>query len=474
MDKCRSGRANLERLSWQDDLMRAWVGLLLIGCQVSPASVDTERLDLTCFAVDPPVVEFPELSGGDRASAHARITNLSGGPLTLHQSPARPPFTITPSEDTELAPGDTASLRIDFAPTDGLLHLETIALTTPGLPECAAQLTMRGLGGGKLFASPLDFGRLEVGDTTTQDLIITNGARVPVTVEAPRFDVAANVATLTVGLAFPLTLTAGASVRVPVTATVLLPEDVAGSFTLPSSLGAVTEPVALLVGTPKAELAAVPVDVPIFGSMTSGTDREVVLRNVGTPGGPSSRLRLVPPFARVVSQDSSELFVFQDPTVAMSGLRAGSSTEVQLRLMPRGLGRHTWQVTLLTNAPQTPELTFTVTTTSVELPPCSLTQSPDSLPVPGDGGTARLTLTNVGTERCVLDHLRLGVFGFPVPNEAGDRFEIVSGGFSQLELAPGAVHHVDVARQGRPSVSSVRYLVFQPNATERSATVFSN
>jgi Abnormal spindle-like microcephaly-assoc'd, ASPM-SPD-2-Hydin/PQQ-like domain len=139
----------------------------------------------------PPVLSFQATSiGGEREEA-ATFSNVGGQPLTIEEVrlPAAP-FAVegAPKATTQIAPGDSITVVVKFAPTSAGMFDDALVLKTSG---GEGEVGISGSAGapGRLQIAPeaLDFGSVLLGSSLTKSFVVTNtgGTAVPITKSKP-------------------------------------------------------------------------------------------------------------------------------------------------------------------------------------------------------------------------------------------------------------------------------------------------
>ena len=457
----------------------ALISLVVLGACTPLVTSQPDAGLQPCFTVDRNEIDFGELDGGP-AVAQLRLANQGSELLFVDPSPVASPFRFDVDgfvpTGFSIAPGSTTQLRVIAETDDGLVHLERLVIAQEGRSDCTQTVNLRAQGIGRVSATDaLDFGNVDLGAEKTLPLTLRNTTRAPVTVWGVDLE-AATPGIFSLEPPSPTTsfvVPARGAWTIDVRARAALPVRATGSVTLRFGESMVqVVPLTLIAGTPRAELEGAPIVIPELGFREAATPRSFAirnlrLRNVGTGGAPEAQLRLVAPFldfeGNFADGGTPDLEVEFGQVFTAD---AGATTEFAIRVQPPVLGPRTWHVKLLTNAPQ-PPLEFDVSTNAVTLPDCTLNVPNEAqLDVPADGGVAAFTLRNVGTTRCVLDHLVLDV--------PPDTFAVVDGGFEQLTLMPGQSHQVLVVSVGPlPDFSfpTLRYLVFGAPQFESTVTL---
>ncbi|MBL8957091.1 MAG: choice-of-anchor D domain-containing protein [Myxococcaceae bacterium] len=124
-----------------------------------------------------------------------------------------------------------------------------------------------------------------------------------------------------------------------------------------------------------------------------------------------------------------------DPAVGIVAKAGMSVLDIPIRVTPNATGKTLeWDVTLLTNDPDEPEVTVTVKAQSVTLPPCQYTVSPASLNfglvTPPSYRDLTFNIKNVGTQSCLIPYLDLETGSSPI-------YSLPNGPIEQRDVAPG-------------------------------------
>jgi hypothetical protein len=416
------------------------------------------------------------------------VRNHTGKDRSLTLLPLGKPYSVLPLPGGfRLPAGSTRDLTVFFTPTDGMLHLDELQLIDDGNGDgaCEVRVPLRGLGSGTVSLggtpAPLDFGFMEPGAQQRLQFNVSNSRREPVRLEAVNvvFDSGFSIPEpITVLEPVSLTVPAGGTLGFELVAAPQLLGTIAGRVVINAGPTTLQAPFALRVGVPEPELFPASlepwrVDFDPTTAPHGFSDRPLRLRNVGS-SGPSKEagLRLLSVQIAALQGDSRELQLTAPPQ-AFLGLASGESAELSLHLEPATQGPKEFLVTLFTNSPVAPRVVLPVRASTEVLPPCELTVSPsrELLLTPIDEGrcAGSVTFTNLGTDRCVIDDVRLR-------EGAENEFTIASGQAPQVELQAGQQYTAIIVGPRSPSVTrvgSLSFHVFNPNSRVEVIELYS-
>ncbi|MBK7858468.1 MAG: hypothetical protein IPJ65_07560 [Archangiaceae bacterium] len=144
-----------------------------------------------------------------------------------------------------------------------------------------------------------------------------------------------------------------------------------------------------------------------------------------------------------------------DPGVGIVAAVGQSLLDIPVRITPAGPNKALeWDVVILSNDPDEPEVTLNVKAQSVELPPCNFQLSPTALNyglgTPPAYRDLPFTIKNLGTganDICLLTNLDMKLGTDPM-------YSLPDGALDQVELPPGGVLNVKVRSAPSGSVGS--------------------
>lgn len=431
----------------------------LVGCRPAEQSVPPPN---PC-TMSPPSIDFGEVVSGQRsASRELVLRNDSDQYRVVEVGVPELPFVFVgrPPESVFINAKSSRLFEVAFQPEDGRLRFGELMITELNTREenglCNFTVPLQGLGSGRVTLNPpqLLF-KVEPGQTETQELMINNSRRTPVTI-TPRVFFTTNPLggePITVD-STPVVVPAFGSTAVRVNAVPATPGVVHGAIGITFDDGtALSSEFVLGAGKPVAEV--LPSEVNDWrvrydpgSTPASISKRRLIVRNVGSSGNVNElALRLGMPALSIEAIQGSpqELFVADFGKLG-EGLLQGDSTELVMTLWPLSLGPKEFRLKLLVNEPlDTPldpqEVIEVMVRANVEtMPDCSMKVSPATTlqltPVNGrlEGS---VTFTNTGTTPCIVDDPHLSQI---VPG-----YFILSGKTDQVEIAPGASYVITVA-----------------------------
>jgi hypothetical protein len=192
------------------------------------------------FYASPGTLAFGTVPTGTTKALTADITNGGTTPETVTAtSPPSSPFSVTglPAPNTQLAPGASTTLTINYKPTAA--QNDTGSLSVTGADGTATvNLTGTGVTGqGTLTASPaaVSFGSVSLGQQAAQSIDVSNSGTLPMTITGFR------APTVPFGTPVPvttgITLSPGDDLQIPVTFTPQSLGSVGGTYTLTANDG---------------------------------------------------------------------------------------------------------------------------------------------------------------------------------------------------------------------------------------------
>jgi iron transport multicopper oxidase len=138
------------------------------------------------LATSPAVLSFGGVAVGGRASAVATFKNVGGAPLTINavHLPAAPFFaTGAPAPGTEIQPGGSLTVNVNFEPTaEGSFSDEISMETTGGNGGVGLTGTASAPGHLSISSEQIGYGEVEVGSSASRSFTITNTGGTAVTI----------------------------------------------------------------------------------------------------------------------------------------------------------------------------------------------------------------------------------------------------------------------------------------------------
>ncbi len=292
------------------------------------------------LAVSPSSLAFGTVTVGSTQGQTVTITNSGGTSASITQASATGAgIRVTgPAVPLSLAPNQSASFQVTFAPTAAGATTGSFAVvSTAANSNLALAITGNAVAPGVLGIMPtsLGFGSVQVGSSQTQPATITNsgGSTVTLTGATPTgagFSLS--------GLAFPLTLSPGQSSAFSVTFTPQASGSVTGNVAFASSAATATLPLSG-TGLASGSLAASPASVS-FGSVQLGGHQA---QTVTLTNNASSSV--------TISQASASGtgFSLTGPTLPVT-LTAGQSASFTATFAPATAGTATGSIAIASNA----------------------------------------------------------------------------------------------------------------------------
>ena len=441
-----------------------WLLALLVALAGCPRPPDPVPVENPC-SVTPTSIDFGEVRSGSRSpSRELVLRNDSPQYKIIDFTVPEPPFLFVGQQAGAIfIPANSAKIfEVAFQPDDGRLHFAELSVvdmdTRYDVEKCELTVPLRGLGSGLVTVSPQQFAlRSEPGETKTQELLINNSRRTPVTITAQvlfREPVAGELVTVDSG---PLEVPAFGSAPLVVRASPSVPTFERGNviITIVEDGSTRLSEFAVIAGKPVAQVLPTELDawrVPYPGNSSR---RRLTVRNVGNSGAVDQlklRTRLPGISVEAIQGSLQEFSVTESPELFL-GLVQGQSVELEVRLWPLSLGPKEFKVKVLfddqLNAPMEPDPVIEVMVrANVEtMPSCTMTVEPQGTlqlaPVNGrlEGS---VTFTNTGSTTCIVDDPHLSSTTSP-------GFFIVSGATAQAEVAAGASYVVTIAGPLQPT-----------------------
>ena len=202
----------------------------LFGCGTTPSggSQTTNQQNLT---LGNGTLTFAPVVAGGSATLSDTVTNGSTASVTISSvSSSNSSFTIASALPINLAPGQSATFDIAFAPQSAGKPSGTVTLSS-GAGQLKIAVSGTAVSAGTLTSSPtsLSFGNVVLGKTQTQNVSITNAGGSSVTVT--QASASSSIFTIN-GLTLPLNLNPGQSASFSVLFTPKAPGNVSGSVSL--------------------------------------------------------------------------------------------------------------------------------------------------------------------------------------------------------------------------------------------------
>jgi hypothetical protein len=306
--------------------------------------------------------------------------------------------------------GQSMVLQVTFAPTTAGGASGAVVVTSDAVPS-TANITLSGSGVAasytmSLAPASLNFGNINVGSSTTQNVQLSNTGNSSVTVT----QVAASGAGISVsGVAMPLTLAPSQGVPLTVKYSPTVSGATAGSVTVTNSDGVnATEAV---TGTAiQAGLSITPASAT-FGSVVTGNanSQTIQIRNSGTAN-------------LTISQATVTGAGFSLTGLALPlTLAPGQGGNFNVQYAPQGAGNASGAVSIVSNAPNSPTNvalsgTGVAATYTISVNPTSL-----SFGSVTDGSSAAqgFTVTNTGNSNVAVSGMNLTGTGYSILSGAG-------------------------------------------------------
>ena len=360
------------------------------------------------LSASPTSLSFGNMNVGGTSSQNINLTNTGTSNVALSQvGVSGAGFSIGPfTVPQTLTPGQTTTVTVVFAPTSGGSVTGSVSVVS-NATNSPATVTLSGTGVVvtlQLSANPtsLSFGTVNVGTSSSQNVILTNVGNSSVTISQVSISGAGFSAS---GLTLPLTLAASQTATLSVTFAPTAAGSVTGSVSVVSN--ATNSPLTLaLSGTgfvPTFLLSASPTSLS-FGNVTVGTSstQTVALTNSGNSSVTISQVNV-----------SGAGFSASGLTLPLT-LTAGQSTALSVQFAPSAGGSVTGSLSVASNATNSPA-TVTLSGSGV-VATFLLSASPTSLSfgniLLGSSSTQTVALTNSGNSSVTISQVNVSGAGF--------------------------------------------------------------
>jgi hypothetical protein len=298
------------------------------------------------LSASPTSQAFGTVTVGSNKSLSQTVTNVGGTSVTISQGSASGAgFSISGlSASTVLAPGQSTSFTVTFAPTTAGAATGSVTVSSNASnPSLAIGLSGTGAAAGLLSASPtsLSFGSVAVGSSQTLSETVTNSGGTAVNISAAS---ASGSGFSISGIATPLQLTAGQSLTFAVTFAPASAGAASGSVNIASNASNPSLSIGLSgTGTAaQGQLAASPTSLS-FGNVVVGSSKSLTTTLTASGG------------AVTISSDSSTSGQFALSGVSLpTTLSAGQSATFTVIFTPQTSGSASATASFTSNASNTP------------------------------------------------------------------------------------------------------------------------
>ncbi len=411
--------------------------------------------------VTPNPVDFGAVLAGASRTLNVRITNLLTDPIQLtsesngqgavvvRQSAGDGRFVIeTPltrngsliADDGTLAAGASIEVPVRYEPNPiPSMTSDDARWVISTCPDALCDVTVRLIGRStdnavECTPAALDFGAVNPNTTLTRQVTCRNVASDPVDVGPWALDATSDRAFTMERYTTTSSLAPGASYTVDVSFTptdaMLQSGAIARGIAVFSALGSTGLPLmpirVVLSGRAGGPTIVVTPEELHFGGIAIGTSRS---RNVVVTNDGYEDLIL----SGIVEGPAATGDFSGGPTPLV--IPSGTATVVRATFTPTTEGAIVSSLVFQSNDPITPELAVPADGVGVRLPPCLYTLTPAQLSMGlvyvGRTATAAATLTNVGTDLCLINDIEL------VSATATSGFTLPGGPETGIMLAPG-------------------------------------
>jgi hypothetical protein len=386
----------------------------LFGCGATPSGgSQTTQQNLT---LGNSTLNFGTVVAGANAALSDTLTNSSTTSATITSaSSSNSSFTVTSALPINIAPGQSATLGIAFAPQSVGKPSGTVTLSS-GAGQLQIAVSGTVVSAGSLSSSPasLSFGNVVLGKSQTQNVSITNSGGSAVTVT--QASASSSVFTIN-GLTLPLSLSPGQSASFSVLFTPNAPGNVSGSIALGGtaslSVAQTSKGQSLNVsasvsmsgdGIPSGQLNLSPGSID-FGNVQVGKTQSQTATLTNSGGN-----------AVTVSQAVAAGSGFSFSGLSLPAtLAAGQSVNFSVTFAPKSSGAATGSVAFTSDATN-PSLNLPMT--GVGNVPGALTANPSSLSFGSvqvsNSKTLSETLSNSGGTTVTLSQATVSGAGFSI------------------------------------------------------------
>lgn len=181
--------------------MTAWFGvaLLLTGCRADPEATEPVAIEVAPGELHVPTrtLDFGTVALADSAQQDLVLSNVGTGTLYIHDlqlsdDGLRVHWTLGADVQQELAPGETLLVPVFLAPRDVVdpTVVLTVVSSDPATPRITVELTAQVAGVPVLRLNPdaLDFGDVQVGQSKTLDVVLSNLGNDTLTIDSLTLD----------------------------------------------------------------------------------------------------------------------------------------------------------------------------------------------------------------------------------------------------------------------------------------------
>ncbi len=360
------------------------------------------------ITASPSSLSFGTVQTGANKSIQETLTNSGGTSINITQLSATGAYSVTGATlPISLAAGASTTFNVLFAPASSGVANSTLTVTSNASnPSLSIPLSGTGAAPGSLAAgtSPLSFGTVTVGQSTTLSETITNSGGSTVTVS----QVSASGTGYSVSVAVPFTLAAGASKSFNVTFAPASAGTPSGTLTVTSDASNPSLSVPLS-GTGAAPGSITAGTSPLsFGTVTVGQSK-TLSETITNSGGSTV----------AVSQVSASGTGYSVSVAVPFTLTAGASKSFNVTFAPASAGTPSGTLTVTSDAPN-PTLTVALTGTAPTAGTLAAGTSPLSFGSVTVGQSKSLseTLTNSGGTTVTVSQLSASGTGYSVSGVA--------------------------------------------------------
>ena len=306
--------------------------------------VSGSAVTATALTASAASLSFGSVVIGSNQTLPETLTNASGAGITLTQATAGGAYSLNGLNlPMTLNAGQSVSFSVTFAPSTTGSSNAALAITNNSpVPTLSIPLAGTGVTPGALAVTPVNFGSVQVGSTSSQTATLTNTGGASVTVSQANLT---GTGFAMDGLSLPMTLAAGQSFTFSVTFAPQSAGSAGGSIALVSTAPGTPPSISLSgTGTAAPQFSVSP------GSLSFGS---VV---VGTSGSLSAKLGATVASVTVTSATVSS------PEFSVSGISfpitipVGGTASFTVIFTPQSSGAASATVSFVTNAPGSPTI----------------------------------------------------------------------------------------------------------------------
>jgi hypothetical protein len=288
------------------------------------------------LSASPTSLSFGNVQIGSSQTLAEKLSNTGSASVTLTQVAAGAAYSVSGlSLPMTLAAGASASFTVVFSPQSAGSSNASLAVTSSASSSAfGVPLSGAGVTPGTLSAAPLNFGSLQVGNSSTQTATLTDSGGSSLTVTQAKLTGAGFSMS---GLSTPLTLTAGQSFTFTLSFAPLVSGAASGSISFVSNASDATLAMALSGTAVAAGQFAVSPSSFAFGSVTVGASKSLTATLTATGGAVTV----------TSAATSSTEFALSGPSLPLT-IGSGGTASFTLTFTPQASGSATANLSFTT------------------------------------------------------------------------------------------------------------------------------